>query len=68
MTRADILTDHDFRDAVLTLRNHGFHTFVLERGTILAYKRDAAYGFRPRHGRFSAEAIDRAIRNNGADR
>jgi hypothetical protein len=61
MTRADILTDHDLRDAVLTLRNHGFRTFVLERGTILAYKRDAAYGFRPRHGRFSAESIDRAI-------
>ena len=59
-----IVTDYDLRDAITTLRRAGFGTYVLERGTICAYKRKACYGFRPRHGRFTKEAIQRAIADN----
>lgn len=64
MQHIDVLNDHDIRDALLTLRNHGFRTYVLERGTICAYKNKACYGFRPRFGRFAAQAISRAISDN----
>lgn len=56
-----ILTDYDIRTAVKTLGDAGFRTFVLERGTICAYKGKTSYGFPPRHGRFSKEAIERVI-------
>lgn len=56
-----ILTDHDLRTAVQVLRNAGFRIFVFEKGTIGAYRGKAAFGFAPRHGRFSKEAITRAI-------
>ena len=58
---AVILSDFDLRTAVVTLRSAGFRTFVLERGTICAYKGKSCYGFQPRHGRFGKEAINRAI-------
>ena len=64
MIRRDILTDHDLRDAVNTLRAASFGTTILERGTIFARKGERRYGFPPRHGRFSKEAIERAISDN----
>lgn len=59
-----ILTDYTLGAAVTTLRNAGFRTWVLEKGTICAYKGKASYGFQPRHGRFGKEAIQRAIADN----
>lgn len=59
-----ILNDHDIGTAQRTLWAGGFKTYVLERGTICAYKGERCYGFPPRHGRFSREAIDRAISDN----
>lgn len=56
-----ILTDYTLAAAVTTLRNAGFRTHVLEKGTICAYRGKSSYGFQPRHGRFSKEAIARAI-------
>lgn len=61
---ANILTDLDIATAQRALWDAGFRTYVLERGTICAYKGKAAYGFTPRYGRFSREAIDRAIEDN----
>lgn len=61
-----ILTDYDLPDAVYTLRRAGFGTYVFERGTIGAYRNKACYGFAPRHGRFSKEAIERASAQENA--
>lgn len=61
-----ILTDYDIRDAITTLRRAGFGTYVLEHGTICAYKNKSCYGFGPRHGRFGKEAINRAIAQENA--
>lgn len=61
-----ILTDYDLRTAITTLRSAGFRTWVLEKGTICSYRGKASYGFQPRHGRFSKEAIQRAIADVGA--
>lgn len=58
---ATILSDYTLREAISELARAGFRTYVLERGTICAYKRKASYGFAPRHGRFSKETITRAI-------
>lgn len=60
---ATILTDYDLRDAAYHLRGAGFHIETLNR-TICAYKGDRCYGFGARHGRFSREAINRAIEDN----
>lgn len=59
-----VLTNYDLRDAVATLRRAGFGTYVFEKGTIGAYKGKRCYGFPPRFGRFSKEAITRAIEGN----
>jgi hypothetical protein len=61
MDAETILTDYTLAAAVTTLRGAGFRTWVLEKGTICAYRGKASYGFQPRHGRFSKEAITRAI-------
>jgi hypothetical protein len=61
-----ILADYNLRDAIYALRSAGFRTFVLERGTICAYRGKASYGFAPRHGRFGKEAITRAIKDNAS--
>lgn len=58
---ATILADYTLTGAVYHLRSAGFRTFVLEKGTICAYRGKSSYGFPPRHGRFSKEAIARAI-------
>lgn len=60
-----ILTDYDIRGAANTLRGAGFHIVTMNR-TICAYKGDRCYGFSARHGRFSREAINRAIEDNAA--
>lgn len=59
-----ILADYDLRTALAALSTKGFRIFVLEKGTICAYKNKACYGFAPRHGRFSREMIWRAIEDN----
>lgn len=62
---ATILTDYDRRTAASTLRGAGFHIETMNR-TICAYKGERCYGFGARHGRFSREAITRAIEDNAA--
>lgn len=66
MGRTEILSDYDLRTAITELRRAGFRTYVLERGTICAYRNKSCYGFGPRHGRFGREAIQRAITQENA--
>lgn len=57
----DLLRDLSLYEALAKLSAAGFKTFVMEAGTILAYKSGASLRFGPRKGRFSHEAITRAI-------
>lgn len=51
------------RAAIRDLQAAGFRIFVLEHGTICAYKNDHAYGFAPRRpeGLYNEQAIKTAI-------
>lgn len=59
-----VLSNFTLDEGLRVLREAGFGLHVLERGTICAYKGQRCYGFPPRYGRFSKEAITRAIEDN----